>query len=144
MESPRSALAPLLLVVALYGCAATPTAPKMSVAFVTDPPNASLYATSGIVGPTPLTLHYDIPVNFTSCVELEELHVVWASGAWQAIELSACPGDAPERQFTIRRPAVPGRDVDLWYATRITDLGLLPADQGNGKNAAITAVASKR
>ncbi|MFB3106933.1 MAG: hypothetical protein ACE1ZA_18685, partial [Pseudomonadales bacterium] len=79
MESTRSALAPLLLAVVLYGCAATPTAPEMSVTFFTDPPNASLYATSGIVGPTPLTLHYDMPVNFTSCVELEALHVVWAS-----------------------------------------------------------------
>ena len=144
MESPTSALAPILLVAMLYGCAATPTTPKMSVTFFTDPPNASLYATSGIVGPTPLTLHYDIPADFTSCVELEGLQVVWASGARQAIELSACPGDTLERRFTIRRPAVPGRDVDLWYATRIRDLGLLPADKDNGENAAITTVASKR
>ena len=144
MESPRSALAPLVLVVVLYGCAATRTAPEMSVTFFTDPPNASLYATSGILGPTPLTLHYDIPADFTSCVELEGLHVVWASGARQAIEHSACPGDALEHRFTIRRPAVPGRDVDLWYAMRIRDLGLLPADRDNGENASITTVASKR
>ena len=116
----------------------------MSVTYFTDPPNASLYATSGIHGPTPLTLYYEVPAQFTACVELEETYVVWASGAKQVVRLRACPGDSLERQFTVTRPALPGRDVDLWYATRIADLGLLATDKDDEENNAGTAVASKR
>ena len=147
-------MALLLPTVLLCGCASAPlsppatteapTAPQLYVTYFSDPPNASLYASSGVRGPTPLTLTYDIPADFTVCVELEGLEAVWASGARRTVQLSACPGDALERRFTVMRPALPGRDMDLWYATRVADLGLLPADKDSNENHADTAIASKR
>ncbi len=142
-------LASLLLITVLGGCTSVPTptsslTPQMSVTYFTDPPNASLYAISGMHGPTPLTLQYDIPADFTDCVELEGLQVVWASGARQTVQLSACPGDALERQFTVKRPALPGREVDLWYATRVAELGLLPVDKDTPESHAGAVLASKR
>ncbi len=101
-------------------------AEQVAVTFFTEPANASLYSpTSGLYGAAPLTLYYPLPRIWDDCVQLEPLQAIWVSGVEADVRVRACPENSHAQHYTFMRPDVAGVDLDLWFAEKVGQLGMV-------------------
>src|ERR1700734_2128164 len=104
-------------------CAGCATNRALTMTYLPSPEGASLYEGGRFLGYTPMTLTYDdsrATFARNECLQLNSMHVRWASGVVAAAPgLQACPKPGLSQQFVFYRPNLPGADKDANYAAQL-------------------------
>ena len=103
-------------------------ASNLKVTYNSDPPGASLYQGSQLMGYTPMTLQYQVSdADRRSGIKvLQGTSVKWASGAEANVtSLNANLNQfGLNQQFTFQRPNIPGREIDVQVSLKLQELAI--------------------
>lgn len=115
----------ILAIALLAGCAT-----RIQVDYLSDPPGSTLYEEGRPVGVTPLSLYYEQDQAFKNggCLRTKGMSAVWASGAKaETPYMDICSSKGLVQHIWLRRPDVPGREVDMNYAIELQRNGIMRA-----------------